>query len=398
MEKDLTPFLKGGESYSLANEIIQTLILHGYKSYFAGGCVRDAIIGRSYQDLDIVTEALPEKIEKLFFGRTIPVGKKFGIIIIHQMGINIEVATFRKDGNYIDGRRPDHVDYGNEIEDAKRRDFTINALFYDPIRHRIIDHVGGLEDIARKVIQTVGKPDVRFQEDYLRVLRLFRLAENLHFSIEPKTLSSAQKLFYQLDKLSSERKREELFKSFFRVKNQYQVVLNYQKYGLWKVYFNQTELFVPEVFFKLPCNDEISLLCALLWNVDDYEKVLKSLKLSSKQETFISKVLKMKSQIHKILENKEGEKRSLCLTKEFSVLMKMMSSMHPGNLELARLWSWCQVYDKNPPKPLLAGSDLVGFFQGKELGFALDLVFKEQLIQNWPKKELALSWLLKQKK
>ncbi len=398
MEKDLTPFLKEGESYSLAKEIIQTLNLQGYKSYFAGGCVRDAIIGKSYHDLDIVTEALPEEIEKIFYGRTIPVGKKFGIIIVHQMGINIEVATFRKDGNYMDGRRPDHVDYGNEIEDAKRRDFTINALFYDPIQHQIIDHVGGLKDIAEKVIQTVGKPEIRFQEDYLRVLRLFRLAENLHFSIEPKTLSSAKNFFHQLDKLSAERKRDELFKSFFRVKNQYEVVLNYQKYGLWTVYFNQTELLVPEVLFKKPCKEEISLLCTLLWNVDDYEQVLKRLKLSSKQETFIAKVLKMKSQMSKIFEEKEGEKRALCLTKEFRLLMEMMSSIDPLNMEVARLWSWCQVYDKNPPKPLLAGSDLVGFFQGKELGFALDLVFKEQLIQNWREKELALSWLLKQKK
>lgn len=406
INKDLTPFLRGGTGFLLATKILNKLTQSGYKAYLAGGCVRDALLSRPFKDIDIVTEARPEQVEQLFAGLTIPVGKKFGIIIVHDAGSQIEVATFRKDGEYEDGRRPENIKFSDEKEDALRRDFTINALFYDPIKFQIIDYVGGIADLSNKTIKTVGDAETRFREDYLRVLRLFRFAETLNFQMDLKTFQSAQNHLKDLDKVSSERKREELLKSFYAVSDQYDLAKKYQSYGLWDVFFHKSSILIQPELFKEKHYEEIPLLCALLWNELSYRDILKNLKLSQKTSQFVSKVLDFKSKLDGILKAPESEKRFYCFQAEFVLslnFMRLIESVakakdHQQIQELERLNRLSQEYLQNPPKALLAGDDLIKYFQGKELGNALDLVFKEQLVQNWQNKEQALNWILQTKK
>lgn len=184
-------------------------------AFFAGGCVRDLVMKQEPKDFDIATTAHPETIEKLF-KKTIPVGKQFGVIIVLENDIPFEVATFRSEGGYADGRHPSSVSFTTPEEDAHRRDFTINGLFFDPIESRLIDHVGGRGDIEKQVIRTIGKPADRFAEDKLRLLRAIRFAANLNFKIEPETWKEIKRLAHTIEVVSPERIRDELIKLLTR--------------------------------------------------------------------------------------------------------------------------------------------------------------------------------------
>lgn len=199
----------------LAYRIAQTLKERGYIAYFAGGCVRDFLRGEMPKDYDIATSAPPDVVEKLF-PKTIPVGKQFGVILVVEGVRNFEVATFRSEGPYQDGRHPSKVQFTIPEEDAKRRDFTINGLFYDPFTQRVIDYVEGKRDIERRLIRSIGKPEVRFEEDKLRLLRAIRFAANLGFEIEPETQRWIERLASKIHQVSAERIRDELVKIFTR--------------------------------------------------------------------------------------------------------------------------------------------------------------------------------------
>lgn len=197
----------------LAEKIVKKLRKGGYEAYFAGGCVRDIVMRRDPKDFDIATTANPNEIESLF-EQTIDIGKKFGVITVRLEGINFEVATFRKERDYVDGRRPSHVTFCSPEEDAKRRDFTVNGLFYDPAKKRIIDFVGGKKDIKKKIIRTIGNPKKRFDEDKLRIIRAIRFATSLNFKIERKTWNEIKKHSKQIKRVSVERIRDELIRIF----------------------------------------------------------------------------------------------------------------------------------------------------------------------------------------
>lgn len=194
-----------------ALEIVKTLQFHGYKAFFAGGCVRDMIMGRESADYDIATSALPQDIMKLF-EKTIPVGIQFGVVIIVKEGHNFEVATFRTEGGYRDGRHPDYVTFGTPDDDVRRRDFTINGLLYDPVVDEILDYVGGREDISQGIIRTIGNPIERFTEDKLRMIRAARFACRFDFPIHPETKQAIIRLAKHIHVVSDERIREELEK------------------------------------------------------------------------------------------------------------------------------------------------------------------------------------------
>ncbi|MCC8109428.1 MAG: HDIG domain-containing protein [Planctomycetes bacterium] len=166
--------------------VLQTLRSHGHTAYLCGGCVRDALLGRPAKDYDIATAATPEQVEALF-PRTVPVGKAFGVMIVVSGDVQYEVATFRSDLAYIDGRRPEGVVFSTPREDAERRDFTMNALFYDPFTDEVVDYVGGREDIRRRLVRAVGDPPARFREDNLRLLRAVRFAARTGFAVEDAT-------------------------------------------------------------------------------------------------------------------------------------------------------------------------------------------------------------------
>ncbi len=197
----------------VAKKIVARLQKAGIEAFWVGGCVRDFLLGREPEDIDIATDARPEQIENLF-KRTIAVGKKFGVIIVIEDGHHFQVATFRSEGEYKDGRRPEKVVFSDAKADALRRDFTINALFYDPISNTTHDWVGGEKDLRAKIIRTIGRPEERFGEDHLRLLRAIRFAAQLNFAIEPETFAAVKSLAPKIKVISAERIRDELLKLF----------------------------------------------------------------------------------------------------------------------------------------------------------------------------------------
>lgn len=196
---------------STAIKIVETLRNAGHEAYWAGGCVRDMLLNIRPKDFDIVTSAKPEEIESLL-EHTIPVGKQFGVILAVKNGHNFEVATFRSDSGYSDGRRPDAVEFTNARKDAQRRDFTINALFYDPLKDRIIDYVDGQRDLRDKLIRFIGYPEERIQEDHLRILRAVRFKNNYDFQYHPDTYQAIKKNVSLIEDISKERIADELNK------------------------------------------------------------------------------------------------------------------------------------------------------------------------------------------
>ena len=197
-----------------AKRIVARLQQAGFAAFWVGGCVRDFLLGREPQDFDIATDADPDQVENLF-SKTIPVGKKFGVILIVEQGHQFQVATFRAEAEYRDGRRPEKVVFSSAEADASRRDFTVNGLFYDPLTERIHDWVGGEQDLRAKIIRTIGAPEERFGEDHLRMLRAVRFAAQLDFEIEEKTFAAIQLLAEKIKLISAERIRDELVKLFY---------------------------------------------------------------------------------------------------------------------------------------------------------------------------------------
>lgn len=189
--------------------IVQRLRQEGFEAFFAGGCVRDMLLGQAPQDYDIATGARPEEVQRVF-GETIPVGAQFGVILVLIEGQPFEVASFRFDGPYLDGRRPSEVRYGTLEEDVRRRDFTINGMVYDPVADRVIDLVEGRQDLERRVIRAIGDPRRRFEEDRLRMIRAVRFAAGLKFAIDPETLAAIRQLGASITEISWERIGEEI--------------------------------------------------------------------------------------------------------------------------------------------------------------------------------------------
>jgi len=172
-----------------ATKVIQKLVDAGFIAYFAGGWVRDYLMKHPSDDIDIATSASVDEIRALF-PKTIPVGVAFGIVIVVQDGHHFEVATFRKDRGYVDGRRPSGIDPATPEEDAERRDFTINGMFFDPLTNTLYDYVGGQRDIEKKLIRAIGDPHARFSEDRLRMMRAVRYCTRFDFTIDPDTLQA----------------------------------------------------------------------------------------------------------------------------------------------------------------------------------------------------------------
>ena len=196
-----------------AAAIVRRLQAAGFESFWVGGCVRDFMLGREPGDYDIATSAVPDEIERLF-PKTIAVGRKFGVMVVVEGGEQFQVATFRAESAYHDGRHPSHVSFGDPQADATRRDFTINGLFYDPVKQKLRDWVGGEADLKARMIRTIGKPEERFSEDHLRLLRAVRFAAQLGFEIEPATFAAIRALAPQIKTISAERVRDELVKLF----------------------------------------------------------------------------------------------------------------------------------------------------------------------------------------
>jgi poly(A) polymerase len=208
-----------------ATNIVRQLRERGFQAYFAGGCVRDTLLGFVPTDYDVATDATPPQVMRIF-PDTYAVGAQFGVVLVpapenypppptpSEHPNYVEVATFRNDGAYSDGRHPDHVRYSTDPkEDVQRRDFTINGLLMDPLAdNRVLDFVGGRQDLTAGIVRAIGDPELRFQEDKLRMLRAVRFAARLHYIIEPETFAAIQRLAVLIHQVSRERVRDELTK------------------------------------------------------------------------------------------------------------------------------------------------------------------------------------------
>lgn len=198
---------------AFAIEVVQKLQAAGYEALFAGGCVRDHLMGDRPKDYDVATNARPDDIRDIFGrGRTLAIGESFGVVSVlgPRAAGQIDVATFRQDAKYSDGRHPDSVTYSTAERDAQRRDFTINGLFYDPLTDRVLDFVGGQADLQAKIIRAIGNPDERIAEDRLRMLRAVRFAARLGFVIEPATLAAIRRAAAGIVQISGERIANEM--------------------------------------------------------------------------------------------------------------------------------------------------------------------------------------------
>ncbi len=203
--------LENDPRWRAALDICARLHKAGYRALLAGGCVRDGLLGVVPKDYDIATNARPEDVARLF-RRCVDVGATYGVQIVILPEGQFEVTTFRSDGPYSDGRHPDHIVFADEIGDAQRRDFTVNALFYDPSTNAVLDYVGGQEDMCGKCLRAVGDPRLRFSEDHLRLLRAVRFAARLGYAIEPETAKAIRDAAPLVCTTSAERIRDEIVK------------------------------------------------------------------------------------------------------------------------------------------------------------------------------------------
>ncbi len=222
-----------------ALQITTRLQQQGHETYWAGGCVRDQLLHLTPADYDIATAATPDQVLEIFPTAN-AVGKSFGVMIVTYEEFIFEIATFRKDQGYTDGRHPDAIVFTSAEEDAQRRDFTINAMFWNPANECLHDFVHGQSDIERRIIRAVGNPILRFQEDHLRMLRAVRFAHRLDFTIEPKTAAAIQAHADALQTISPERIRDEFTRILIESHHPGQAVWTLDKLGL-------LQAFLPEV-------------------------------------------------------------------------------------------------------------------------------------------------------
>jgi len=200
--------------YYAGKGVLERLRAAGHRAFMVGGCVRDMVLGIPPKEYDITTSATPDEITSLF-PRTVPIGASFGVVLVLHEDFQFEVATFRTDVSYSDGRHPDSVVYSkDEREDVKRRDFTINAMLYDPETEEVIDYTGGMRDIERRLLRTIGRPEDRLSEDKLRMLRAVRFSARLGYGIERGARGVIELFAPQITQVSRERIRDEIIKMF----------------------------------------------------------------------------------------------------------------------------------------------------------------------------------------
>jgi tRNA nucleotidyltransferase (CCA-adding enzyme) len=364
-------------------------------AWLAGGCVRDGLLGNLPQDFDIATNASVSEIEKLF-EKTVGVGKSFGVMRVIIPGADIEVATFRKDGPYGDGRHPDSVEESTPEEDANRRDFTINALFFDIYSNEVKDYVQGKRDLKLHVIRTVGKAEDRFSEDKLRLMRAVRFVSQLDFDLEEKTLKAVTKLAPQVTTVSVERIRDELEKLFKGKRPDRGLKLLYE-----------TELFkaiLPEVSYERdwpriikksigsPRQDFICWLLLFLGTPNENrERLGTRLKLSNEKKTSILEAALNVEKFRSFKELSLPQKKELSASRHASVAIDYLETVGPVPPVVKK---FVQAHP-TLPAPWITSTHLaqLGIKPGKEMGVLLAKAYESQLAEQVKNREDALKWI-----
>lgn len=292
--------MKNQEKSALA--IVKSLIKEGFEAYYAGGYVRDYLLKIQVKDIDICTNATPLQIKKLF-PKTIAVGEAFGVIVVIHNKCEFDVATFRKDMDYKDGRRPESVVFTSAKEDVLRRDFTINGMLFDPLTSKIIDLVQGKKDLKKNIIRCIGDANLRFREDHLRMLRAIRFASRLNFEIEKKTFEAIKKNKAKLAKISIERIKEELNKILLSPNTDRAIRLLF-KSELLKIIFpeakklhdhkNKSIVMTVNAVKFIPSTASKNLAWStllLFLDIINIEKILKRFKFSAKDRLVITSMI-----------------------------------------------------------------------------------------------------------
>ncbi|MCH9811495.1 CCA tRNA nucleotidyltransferase [bacterium] len=392
--------------YIAAKKIVQILQEAGFIAYFAGGWVRDHLLGKDADDIDIATNATPQQVMELF-PKTIPVGIHFSIIIVVQDEVHCEVATFREESGYHDGRRPAKVSHTTAEEDAKRRDFTINGMFFDPITEEVYDFVGGKKDLQRKVICAIGDPHLRFKEDRLRMIRACRYSARFSFPIEEETaiaiLAHATELF---PAVAIERVYDE-FKKMTRDPHLFEALLLLHKYTLLTQIFKGMPLISYEELeekLKKPLlfpekTYPIVYLFELLHEVSLEKKIeiCKHFKVSNKEIEFAKELHKWKSspslddiELVELYTFPESEKCQQIIS--IHQQDSSFDRFHKAKREALK----DHVARRKANTPLITASDLIerGYAPGKELGKLLKQAENLAIKLNLSSKEEVLTKLL----
>ncbi|WP_413613405.1 CCA tRNA nucleotidyltransferase [Bdellovibrio sp. HCB-110] len=387
--------LKSHPHWSAVEAIYHRLQAHGYKAFLAGGCVRDALLGIMANDLDVATDATPDQIEGLF-EKTVNVGKVFGVMRVLIDGADIEVATFRTDGTYKDGRRPEGVHFSSPEQDAQRRDFTVNALFYDLATQKVLDFVQGEADLRNAVLRTVGEAERRFEEDHLRLLRAARFVAQLDFVLEAETFEAIKVMAPLVKTVSGERLRDEMGKLLKAkaVSKGLEVMI---ATGLMALLFS----------FRLRDNEwpgsygakEVWQTLALFFRnakLEELESSVQLLKLSTKEQRGIEKAWALWEKPEDFFAMNMGKKLQR-LPEEGShwALQVLMLEGSIWTSQVKDLFKEWQLWQNQLPKPLLTGEDLKGKLVGKAIGACLAEAFEQQLERKLQTRDEALLWLQK---
>jgi tRNA nucleotidyltransferase/poly(A) polymerase len=392
-------------SKQAAIQIISRLHKAGFEALLAGGCVRDMLLGKKPKDHDVVTSATPPQICKIF-KRTIKVGAKFGVIVVLVDTQQVEVATFRAEVGYTDGRRPDKVSFTSAKEDALRRDFTINGMFYDPLRKEVIDYVGGREDLKRKTIRTIGIPAERFSEDYLRMLRAVRFSAQLDFKVEKNTLNAVEKYSANIVKISGERIAMEL-ESLFAAQKRARGVKLLLATGLmgriFPIFKNvKAAEFAIRIVGILPKKITFELALASLFADCDTDRAMESLdvlKLSRNQLKHIKFLLVKRDFL--LGELSLAQLKIIVAEPYFEDLYLLQKAILKADgkslsaLLAVRKRAKALAGKELRPKPLLNGYEIIhlGAKPGPQVGLVSKELYIEQLSERIIAKQEAVNWV-----
>lgn len=426
-----------------AIEIVRVLQEAGHTAYWAGGCVRDLLRGVHPKDYDIATSATPDQVEALF-EKTIPIGKSFGVITTEWEGHRFEIASFRSDAPDGDGRRPSSVRYTHPAEDALRRDFTINGLFFDPIYEEIHDFVGGQDDLKNKLIRFIGDPAQRIQEDHLRIMRALRFKNTLEFSYHPDTYRAIQRHAALASKVSAERLRDEFNKILFspsvsraledlqdtgvlthvfpeleRCKGVAQPPEFHQEGDVWTHLMLALDALDPEtpllarwavLFHDIGKPETFKIAERIRFDrhsevsAEIAERVMRRLKFSRQDIEHVTWVVRHHFMMVDLLKMPLGRKRRWFLDPRFPTLLTLFyadaAGTRPVDLGLFEAvtaeYEEVKAYFGSLPQPLISGQDVMdnyGLKPGPQVGEILKDAMEAQLAHEFENRTQALNWL-----
>ena len=422
-------------------DLLRRLQEAGHEAYLVGGCVRDELRGMAPQDYDMATSARPEEVEALF-PQTHAVGKSFGVILVVEHGHTFEVATFRAESDYTDGRRPNTVTFSDAQTDASRRDFTVNGLFMDPLSDTVHDWVGGQEDLEKRRLRTIGHPTERFNEDHLRLLRAVRLAAQLDFEIDPATFAAVRDMADHITRVSAERIRDELLKLFrppyaargLDLLHESGLLVQILPELLPTVTCEQSPDYHPEgtvydhirlMLSKLPAEASVELpWTALLHDIakpatqseceegrihfyghekigaDMAQQILQRLRFPNVEIEAIVQTVRYHMQFKDAPKMRKATLRRMLMRPTFELELEQHRLDCLGSHGLMDIYDFIReqqtVLQEKPLllEPLISGRDLIelGIEPGPALGQLLDAVRDQQLAETFSTREEALAW------